>query len=132
LDIEKEISLLKDQVKLLKSMVNGEDFPFFMFALDFNFKEMQMKAIVKILSAFKKRLEGKDLQVIKEDYLILEEYGIPLSKLLVNELPSVEEFDNYLESIVAKKSFRTKYLLNSIKKQHIHSDVCSYLLDQLN
>ncbi|KPN94316.1 hypothetical protein AO843_23305 [Lysinibacillus sp. ZYM-1] len=44
------------KIKLLKFMVNDNEFPFFMYALDNEFEETQVNAVMKILSAFYYRL----------------------------------------------------------------------------
>ncbi|MED1673660.1 DUF1878 family protein [Pallidibacillus thermolactis] len=42
MDVVKEIELLKYQNKLLQAMVDGDTYPFFMFALNHNLNESQV------------------------------------------------------------------------------------------
>ncbi|MFD1849711.1 DUF1878 family protein [Oceanobacillus bengalensis] len=142
MNIEKEIVQLKYQIKLLKFMVNEDDFPFFMYALDHDFEESQVNALLKVLSAFKYRLnKAKDNtygnsfhESIKEDEslkLLLKTYQIEVHDIYKNALPNIAEFRDYLNSIFADKEINSKHLLMSLKKQSIHKNLCEDLLNQL-
>jgi len=140
-NIEKEIRQLKYQIKLLKFMVNGDEFPFFMYALDNEFEENQVNALIKILTAFNYRLsEGKDdtyhsyHQLNKEDESLrslLKNFQIESSELYQTELPSISEFKHYLNCIFADIEINPKHLILRLKKQSIHEEICDYLLKQL-
>ena len=142
MNIEKEIGQLKYQIKLLKFMVNADDYPFFMYALDHDFEENQVNALLKVLSAFKYRLnkvadnnyDNSYHELIKEDESLkslLKAYQIEVHDIYKNELPSISEFIDYLNSIFADKEINPKHLLMNLKKQSILKDLCEHLLNQL-
>ena len=60
MNVENEIELLKYQNKLLLSMVNGDDYPFFFFALNHDFTREQVNGIIKILNIFNNRLNNSN------------------------------------------------------------------------
>ncbi|MFJ7735070.1 DUF1878 domain-containing protein [Lysinibacillus sp. NPDC097287] len=137
MNIEKEIGKLKYQIKLLKSMVNDDDFPFFMYALDFEFEENQVKALLKIISAFDYRLNNnyhnyhginKDDEALKT---LLKTYHIDTYEIYKTELPTIAEFKYYLNCIFADKEINAKHIISSLKGQSIYKDLCDYLLNQL-
>ncbi|RCW62582.1 hypothetical protein [Saliterribacillus persicus] len=142
MDIEKEINLLKYQNKLLRMMVNGHEFPFFIYALDNEFEENQEKAIIHILTAFKYRLyHGTDVnyhtfhQLNKKDpalQSILAPYNINTDDLYQNKAPSIEEFLHYLNCMFGANKLNPRHLLLNLKRQSIHTEICEDLLKQLN
>lgn len=136
MDFEKEIELLKYQNKLLQAMVDGDTYPFFMFALNHNLNESQVNGILKILSVFKYRsdeLNEKEFEEYSEknieDKNFLNELGINIDILYSNELPTLTEFKVHIEKI-CDHTFEIKHLLLSLKKQNINSEICTYLLNQ--
>ncbi|WP_087974993.1 DUF1878 domain-containing protein [Oceanobacillus rekensis] len=144
MNTEKEIIKLKYQIKLLKFMVNGDKFPFFMYALDHEFEESQVNALLKILSVFKYRLSKSTdnsydssnqlYELIKEDESLdslLQTYQIETSDIYKTELPSISEFKQYCNCIFANKEINLRYLLMNLKRQSIHGKLCDYLLKQL-
>lgn len=131
MDVEKEINQLKYQIKLLKFMVNAEEFPFFMFALDHNFTENQVNSLIKVLSVLNSRLNG---HVPKEDETVqsfFKNYKIEVEHIYKTEFPTILEFLKYVNLIFADKDFEPKYLLESLRKQSIHETLCAYLLSEL-
>nr|MDF9459345.1 DUF1878 family protein [Bacillus pumilus] len=84
MSIEKELELLKYQVYLLKKMVVNEEHPFFMYALDHNLDEKQVKMICKVLNVFSHRLSDDTDQnsneyhqhVSEEDKQLYENFSI--------------------------------------------------------
>ncbi|GLF90628.1 hypothetical protein Saga11_18870 [Bacillus safensis] len=138
MSIEKELELLKYQVYLLKKMVVSEDHPFFMYALDHNLDEKQVKMICKVLNVFSHRLSDDTDQnsidyhqhVSDEDNQLYENFSISETELLKEEKPSIKEFELLKEKIFSD-SINSKYLLLSLKGQYIQPKVCEYLLEEL-
>ncbi|MDU9694088.1 DUF1878 family protein [Priestia aryabhattai] len=136
MDVVKEIQLLKYQNKLLQSLVNGDEFPFFMFALNHSLNETQVNSILKVVNVFDFRLKeetdenfNKFVKQHNEDKANLNELGVDSNSLFKNELPTLEEFKSYVGAIYTE-AFEIEYLLQSLKKQEINTKVCSYLLEQ--
>ncbi|NPC93064.1 DUF1878 family protein [Bacillus sp. WMMC1349] len=130
MNLEREIELLKYQNHLLKTIINGDEFPFFMFALDHNLNEKQVNAVLEILSIFSYRLsEDKDFKEYKEDKAKekFKEFDISIERILKDERPTREEFEGY-KSKILPASAESKYLLMSLQRQHIQPDVCGFLL----
>ncbi|MGN7198354.1 DUF1878 family protein [Bacillus mycoides] len=137
-DLVKEVKLLKYQNKLLQTMVNGDDFLFFMFTLNHDLDETQVNSILKILNVFAYRLKENSDEKFEDfskqnisDRDMFNELGIDVNHLYKNELPNIKEFESYIR-ILCSQDFEIKYLLLSLTKQEIHSEVCNYLLGQLN
>ncbi|KOS66399.1 hypothetical protein AEA09_16750 [Lysinibacillus contaminans] len=137
MNIEEEIRQLKYQIKLLKYMVNDDEFPFFMYALNFEFEETQVKALLKIISAFDYRLKNnyhdyhelnKDDEALKT---LLKTYHIDIYEIYKTELPTITEFKHYLNCIFADKEINAKHVISSLKGQSIYKELCDYLLNQL-
>jgi hypothetical protein len=130
LDVVKEVKLLKYQMSLMKHMINAEEHPFFMFAIDHEFEENQVQAFLKILGVFSCRIKGEDISVWYQDDQLFSPFNLALDKLYVSEQPTVEE----LKSVVAKifyQEFELEYLLWSLKKQFIQTAVCDFFLQCL-
>ncbi|MEV9502763.1 DUF1878 family protein [Bacillus safensis] len=130
MNLEREIELLKYQNYLLKTIIDGDDHPFFMFALDHNLRKEQVDAVVEILGIFSNRLNGEEesLEIKKASTNEkLKAVGISVEEVLKNEVPTRQEFDHYKEKIFSS-DFETKYLLMSLQRQHIQPTVCEFLL----
>ncbi|WP_144524046.1 DUF1878 family protein [Bacillus pumilus] len=130
MDLEREIELLKYQNYLLKTIIDGDDHPFFMFALDHNLRKEQVDAIVEILGIFSNRLNGDEesLEIKKTSTNEkLKAVGISVEEVMKNEVPTRKEFDHYKEKIFSS-DIETKYLLMSLQRQHIQPTVCEFLL----
>ncbi|MFP3415619.1 DUF1878 domain-containing protein [Bacillus sp. SIMBA_074] len=137
-DLVKEVQLLKYQNKLLQTMVNGDEFLFFMFALNHDLNETQVNSILKVLNVFSYRLKkeiDEKFEVFsvqsEKDKDMFKDLGINNDTLYKNVLPNVKEFESYVR-ILCSQNFEIQYLLMSLKKQGIHIEICTYLLDQLN
>lgn len=138
MSIEKELELLKYQVYLLKKMVVNEEHPFFMYALDHNLDEKQVKMVCKVLNVFSHRLTDDADQnsneyfqhVSDEDKQLYENFSISPDDLTKDEKPSIKEFELLKEKIFSD-SINSKYLLLSLKRQHIQPKVCEFLLEEL-
>ncbi|MCM3137340.1 MULTISPECIES: DUF1878 family protein [Bacillus] len=130
MNLEREIELLKYQNYLLKTIIDGDDHPFFMFALDHNLRKEQVDAVVEILGIFSNRLNGEEesLEIKKASTNEkLKAVGISVEEALKNEVPTRQEFDHYKEKIFSS-DIETKYLLMSLQRQHIQPTVCEFLL----
>ncbi|RXF79844.1 DUF1878 family protein [Bacillus subtilis] len=133
MNLEKEIELLKYQNYLLKTIIDGDDHPFFMFALDHNLNKKQVNAVLEILGIFSNRLSGEkeSLEIKKSSAKKnLEEFGIAAEEVLKDEKPTRKEFENYKNKILSSE-IETKYLLMSLQRQHIQPTVCEFLLKDI-
>ncbi|KPN96056.1 DUF1878 family protein [Lysinibacillus sp. ZYM-1] len=141
MNVEQEIRQLKYQIKLLKFMVNDDEFPFFMYALDNEFEETQVNAVMKILSAFYYRLNERNdnnfhsyHELNKDDEslkTLLKTYQIDTLEIYKTELPSISEFEHYLNCIYHNKEINAKHFILNLKRQSIYKELCDYLLNQL-
>ncbi|MEG8977877.1 DUF1878 family protein [Priestia megaterium] len=130
MDVVKEVKLLKYQMSLMKHMINAEEHPFFMFVIDHEFEENQVKAFLNMLGMFSCRIKGEDISTFYQNDQLFSQFNLPLDKLYASEQPTLEE----LKSVVAKifyQEFELEYLLCSLKKQCIQMEVCDFLLQRL-
>ena len=130
LDVVKEVKLLKYQMSLMKHMINPEEHPFFMFAIDHEFEENQVQAFLKILGVFSYRIKGEDISVWYQDDQLFSPFNLELDKLYVSEQPTVEELKSFVAKIFYQE-FELEYLLCSLKKQFIQTEVCDFFLQRL-
>lgn len=101
-----------------------------MFAIDHEFEENQVKAFLKILGVFSCRIYGEDMSVWYQNDQLFSQFNLPLDKLYASEQPTLEE----LKSVAAKifyQQFELEYLLCSLKKQFIQTEVCDFFLQCL-
>ncbi|MFP8644287.1 DUF1878 family protein [Priestia aryabhattai] len=130
MDVVKEVKLLKYQMSLMKHMINAEEHPFFMFAIDHEFEENQVKAFLKMLGVFSCRIKGEEIFEWYQNDQLFSQFNLPLDKLYASDQPTLEE----LKSVVAKifyQGFELEYLLCSLKKQFIQAEVCDFFLQRL-
>jgi hypothetical protein len=99
LDIVQEVKLLKYQMSLMKHMVNAEEHPFFMFAVDHEFEEDQVKAFLKILGVFSCRIKGEDISVLYQDDDLFSQFNLPLDNVYASVQPTLEELKAYVAKI---------------------------------
>lgn len=114
----------------MKHMINAEEHPFFMFVIDHEFEENQVKAFLNMLGVFSCRIKGEDISTFYQNDQLFSQFNLPLDKLYASEQPTLEE----LKSVVAKifyQEFELEYLLCSLKKQCIQMEVCDFLLQHL-
>ncbi|EJQ37351.1 hypothetical protein IEE_05283 [Bacillus cereus BAG5X1-1] len=45
MDLIKEVTLLRYQFRLMQSMIQSDEFPFYRFAIDYEFEEEQVKTL---------------------------------------------------------------------------------------
>lgn len=111
-------------------MINAEEHPFFMFAIDHEFEENQVKAFLKMLGVFSCRIKGEEIFEWYQNDQLFSQFNLPLDKLYASDQPTLEE----LKSVVAKifyQGFELEYLLCSLKKQFIQAEVCDFFLQRL-
>ncbi|MGG3196556.1 MULTISPECIES: DUF1878 family protein [Priestia] len=130
MDVVKEVKLLKYQMSLMKHRINAEEHPFFMFAIDHEFEENQVQAFLKILGVFSCRIKGEDISVLYQDNQLFSPFNLALDKLYVSEPPTLEELKMYVTKIFYQE-FELEYLLCSLKKQFIQTEVCEIFLQRL-
>ncbi|MCI4622905.1 DUF1878 domain-containing protein [Priestia megaterium] len=130
MDVVKEVKLLKYQMSLMKHMVNAEEHPFFMFAIDHEFEENQVNAFLKALGVFSLRIKGEDISVLYQDDYLFSQFNLPLDNVYTSSQPTLEELELYVSKIFYQK-FELKYLLYSLKKQFIQTEVCDFFLQRL-
>jgi hypothetical protein len=130
LDVVKEVKLLKYQMSLMKHMINAEEHPFFMFALDLEFEENQVQAFLKILGVFSLRIKGEDISVWYQDDQLFSPFNLSLDNVYASVQPTLEELELYVAKIFYQE-FELEYLLCSLKKQFIQTEVCDFFLQRL-
>ncbi|MBU8687277.1 DUF1878 family protein [Priestia megaterium] len=130
MDVVKEVKLLKYQMSLMKHMINAEEHPFFMFAIDHEFEEDQVKAFLKILGVFSCRIYGENISIWYQNDQLFSQFNLPLDKLYASEPPTLEELKMYVTKIFYQE-FELEYLLCSLKKQFIQTEVCEFFLQRL-
>ncbi|MDN3363594.1 MULTISPECIES: DUF1878 domain-containing protein [Priestia] len=85
---------------------------------------------MKILGVFSCRIYGEDMSVWYQNDQLFSQFNLPLDKLYASEQPTLEE----LKSVAAKifyQQFELEYLLCSLKKQFIQTEVCDFFLQCL-
>jgi len=127
LNIVKEVKLLKYQMNLMKHMINADEHLFFMFAIDHEFEEEQVNALLKILYAFNNRLKDEEVSIFSQADHLFSQFDIPLDMIYSTQRPTLDEFKLYITKIFYQ-DFELEYLLSSLKKQSIQSTVCDYFL----
>ncbi|MGZ0879900.1 DUF1878 family protein [Priestia megaterium] len=130
MDLVKEVKLLKYQMNLMKHMVKADEHLFFMFAIDHEFEEDQVNALLKIINVFSDRLKNQEISIFSQANHLFSQFNIPLDTLYDREQPTLDEFKSYVTKIFYQ-DFELKYLLSSLKRQSIHSKVCDYFLKLL-
>lgn len=136
-DIIKEIKLIKYQLKLMKMMIDGDRYPYFMFITDYDISEDQEKILRKIMLVLKARLEDEREDcndLYKEDHELLisvfKEVGLSTDLLFSLKKPTFNEFSTYARALLFK-DINIEYLLMSMKMQSICVHLCDYLLNDI-
>lgn len=111
-------------------MINAEDHPFFMFAIDHEFEENHVKAFLKILGVFSCRIKGEEIFEWYQNDQLFSQFNLSLDKLYASEPPTLEELKMYVTKIFYQE-FELEYLLYSLKKQFIQTEVCDFFLKRL-
>lgn len=129
---EEQIELLKYQIKLLKMVIGGDEFPYFMYLLDHDISEKQARLLKNILNILNLRYKSESLEPESQFIEIPESLKekIPLDKLFSNEPPTYAEFENYVKNFLPD-GVNAKYLLMSLNAQNIYNELTSSLLSSL-
>lgn len=130
MDLIKEVTLLRYQFRLMQSMIQSDEFPFYRFVIDYEFEEEQVNALRKILITFHDRLTREEVSIFAQNNHLFSKFKLPLDMLYSLENSNLDEFKLYITKIFHQQ-FELKYLLLSLKKQCIFVNVCDYLLEQL-
>jgi len=143
MSIERDIKVLKYNIKLLKMIIDGERYPFFMQILDHKITEEETHVLIAILRAMNSRLKDKVstesyneismnfLKIQKDDAKnLFASYQIPFMEVYSDSVPKYNEFASYCSRFLPS-SVNPKYLLLSLKKQLIYVELCNYLLTDM-
>ena len=130
MDLIKEVTLLKYQFRLMQSMIQSDEFPFYNFVIDWELEEEQVKVLTKILIVFHDRLTKEEVSIFGQNDHLFSKFKLPLDMLYSSKKPNLDEFKLYITKIFYQE-FELKYLLLNLKKQCIFVNVCDHLLDQL-
>lgn len=131
---ESQIELLKYQIKLMKMIIGGDDYPYFMYLLDHDISENQSRLFNDILSILNLRQKSNFLEydteypgVIKELKEKISNLNIAEEKLFSGDKPSYNEFEQYVNKIFPEH-VNPKYLLMSMEGQNIYKELSTFLL----
>ncbi|MBU2966182.1 MULTISPECIES: DUF1878 family protein [Bacteria] len=130
MDLIKEVTLLKYQFRLMQSMIQSDEFPFYNFVIDWELEEEQVKVLTKILIVFHDRLTKEEVSIFGQNDHLFSKFKLPLDMLYRSQKPNLDEFKLYITKIFYQE-FELKYLLLNLKKQCIFVNVCDHLLEQL-
>ncbi|PFM44010.1 Protein of unknown function [Bacillus sp. 5mfcol3.1] len=130
MDLIKEVTLLKYQFRLMQSMIQSDEFPFYNFVIDWELEEEQVKVLTKILIVFHDRLTKEEVSIFGQNDHLFSKFKLPLDMLYSSKKPNLDEFKIYITKIFYQE-FELKYLLLNLKKQCIFVNVCDHLLEQL-
>ncbi|MBK3311742.1 MULTISPECIES: DUF1878 family protein [Bacillales] len=130
MDLIKEVTLLKYQFRLMQSMIQSDEFPFYNFVIDWELEEEQVKVLTKILIVFHDRLTKEEVSIFGQNDHLFSKFKLPLDMLYSSQKPNLNEFKLYITKIFYQE-FELKYLLLNLKKQCIFVNVCDHLLEQL-
>lgn len=119
------------QIDIIKELITNNEQPFYILVVKYLFEEVQVMALLNILSIFKARLENKKITEFNKNDELFRKFSININSLYVAIEPSVIEFNYYVCKIFYQK-IDMKILINSLKGQNIYYSVCSYLLNQID
>ncbi|ANC06089.1 hypothetical protein WR51_02970 [Bacillus cereus] len=127
----REIELIRYQINIIKELITNNEQPFYIVVVKYLFEEVQVMALLNILSIFKARLENKKIAEFNKNDVLFKKFNINMNSLYAAVEPSVIEFNYYVCKIFYQK-IDIKILINSLKEQSIYYSVCSYLLNQID
>ncbi|PEC24854.1 MULTISPECIES: hypothetical protein [Bacillus] len=123
--------MIKYQINIIKELITNNEQPFYIVVVKYLFEEVQVMALLNILSIFKARLENKKIAEFNKNDVLFKKFNINMNSLYAAVEPSVIEFNYYVCKIFYQK-IDIKILINSLKEQSIYYSVCSYLLNQID
>ncbi|MCG8400521.1 MAG: DUF1878 family protein [Firmicutes bacterium] len=140
MSIEKEIQMLKYNIKILTMIINSDRYPFFMQILDHQITEDETRVLIAILRAMNSRLKNKVstepydeisinfIKIQKDDAKkLFSLYQIPFTAVYSDSIPRYNEFASYCSQFLPS-SVNPKYLILSLKMQSIYVELCNHLL----
>ncbi len=137
-DIIEEIKLIKYQLKLMKMMIDGDRYPYFMFITDHDISEEKEKLLRKIILFLKLRLDQKeedDSDLYTEDKELLtsifKKAGLSSDVLFSTQKPTFNEFSTYVKCFLGE-DINVTYLLMSMEKQSMFIQLCDSLLKDMS
>ncbi|AMR06545.1 MULTISPECIES: hypothetical protein [Bacillus cereus group] len=123
--------MIRYQINIIKELITNNEQPFYIVVVKYLFEEVQVMALLNILSIFKARLENKKIAEFNKNDVLFKKFNINMNSLYAAVEPSVIEFNYYVCKIFYQK-IDIKILINSLKEQSIYYSVCSYLLNQID
>lgn len=135
--MNKEIELLKYQIKLMKMVIGGDSHPYFMYLLDHEVTEDQTNLLNSLMISMNSRrrrclVDNRDINdtpVLISDNMLnkLQNHGITTQELNVDKMPNYHEFCGYIDKIM-NSDINPKYLLTAMHRQSMFSELCELLL----
>ncbi|UUZ82054.1 YhaI family protein [Paenibacillus sp. P26] len=139
MELEKEIERLKYQIHLLKMMVPGDEFPFYLFVMDHGIAQEQHHLLRRYLYLANHRWNHMSGEPQDEASLLYYEsakasfldeagaFGIGGERFVTETCPSYEEFEQFVKAALPA-DVDPEYLLQSLLKQNIYGSLCGHLL----
>lgn len=142
MNVDEQLELLKYQIKLIRTVVASDEYPYFMFLLDHDFNEKQTRSLTDVLYIFNRRLKeqtnARDEQMELFHREKLEDikernkfFSVPDDFLFSDSPPTYEEFVCIVK-LIAPADVNPSYLLKSLQMQEMYVNLCEHLLKQQN
>ncbi|SFF41706.1 Protein of unknown function [Paenibacillus algorifonticola] len=140
MNVHEEIERLKYQMKLMRTIIAKDEFPFYLFLLDHHFTEQQTRALHDVLYLLNHRMKGASavrdehsisfynakVADIQQRYTL---FSSPNHPLYADAPPSYRDFVAYASAVVPK-DVNPDYLLMALSNQEVYPDLCQLLLSQ--
>ncbi|MFE4710735.1 DUF1878 family protein [Paenibacillus sp. NPDC056722] len=139
MSIEEQLELLRYQIKLIRTVVASDEYPYFMFLLDHDFTEKQTRSLNDVLYILNRRLSEQTAE--RDEQLDIfhrekiedikrrnELFSVPDDYLLKGSAPTFEEFAS-LVKLIAPIDVNPLYLLKSLQMQGMYVTLCDHLLN---
>lgn len=140
MSVDKQLEILKYQIKLMRTVVASDEHPFYMFLLDHDFTEEQTQSLNDLLYLLNHRLRNKSSnddaqssafysEKINEFKIRNSQFSDSNNTLFSDSHPTYAEFVEHIESIVPE-DVNPIYLLKSLRNQGIYTELCNLLISQ--
>ncbi|KQO10793.1 DUF1878 family protein [Paenibacillus sp. Leaf72] len=140
MNVHEEIERLKYQMKLMRTIISKDEFPFYLFLLDHDFTEQQTRALHDVLYILNHRMKGtaaaRDEHSISfynakvaDIKLRNSLFSSPNHPLFSDAPPSYREFAAYASAVVPQ-DVNPDYLLMALNNQGVYPELCQLLLSQ--